>query len=491
MFNKKDFATRKSKSIKVRLDRFDEWKEGADGATVKVGQTVDSYNFATKTGALTAGLGLKKPTLPRKQTENEMFEFDVDATEVRALYPFTTYDNLTETDRYYLFYLDTGNQLCFFDLLGTKSMRRTEVSFNEIPNAAAFKINSDVDTVFFSSPSDKTLGYNNAGPAYYDNIPKFTSGCWHGPYLFMVTVGDTNKLIYSKKRVDIWNYDNVEDVPLPYDIRGGLTKLVSLRDSMYLFRNYGITRLNLYSLKAELSFTNIFESHSYIYPRSISIYGDKIVFLTDEGLFSVEGNAVNKIKMPIEDNIMPANHDCIGVCFNGKYYLACKYDFKDDDKIGEEINGCKNNALIEFDLENKLFEICRGVDISDMTVIQTPKARKLFASVRGEHKAHLGEVAHNGMIFDKPLHKVWKVENLDFGFGGRDKCVTDITIKPGASGKFTIASDVDSQTIDVPLSTRTQRLRTRVFGKTFKILIESDEPCPVISCPELSVKVLL
>lgn len=491
MFNKKEFATRKSKTIKVRLNSFDEWKDGADGSAVKLGQTVHSFNFGTKTGALTAGLGLKKPTLPTNQTGTVMSEFDVDATEVLALYPFTTFDNMTNTDRYYLFYLDTGRQLCFFDLLGTKGMRRTEVTFNEIPNAAAFKINSDVDTVFFSSPSDKTLGYNNAGPAYYDNIPKFISGCWHGPYLFMVTVGDTNKLIYSKKRVDIWNYDNVEDVPLPYDIRGGLTKLVSLRDSMYLFRNYGITRLNLYSLKAELSFTNIFESHSHIYPKSISIYGDKIVFLTDEGLFSVEGNMVNKIDMPIEDNIMPANHDCVGVCFNGKYYLACRYDFKDDLKIGEEAAGCKNNALIEFDLENKSFEISRGLDVCDMTVVQTPMARKLFAAVRGTHKAHLGEVAHNGMIFDQPLHKVWSVNNLDFGYGSNDKCVTDITIKPGASGKFTIASETDSQTLDVPLSTRTQRFRTRVFGKTFALSIESDAPSPVISCPELSVKVLL
>ena len=487
MFYRKNFATKDSKSLKVRFDKFDEWK-GEDDAKLEINQTKNCYNFSFCKGALTPSYGFEQLALPSTQSDAHT-TFNIGATEILKAWYFPMYESYSGEDKHYVFYLAQDMTIYFFNVHEDKFMYESDATFTEIPTGAAFRINSDNDTMFFASSADQTVGLNGLGFQTYENIPKFVSGCWYGPYLFLLTIGDNNELQYSRQRIDIWNFDNVKTAELP-DIRGGMTQLMALKDYLYLFTNFGITRLSLYSTNADVAETHIYHSTSYIYPQSIAKSGEEIMFFTDDGLYRLKGSGVEKIELPIIANMTAnANNDCSGVCFDGKYFLACKYDFGDSQTVGCESGTYVNNAMVVYDMTTEEFEVVRGIDIRQLFTIQTPKVKKLCALFRGEKKGLIGQLTHDGLFFGTPLAKQWNSAQTDFGYAGNDKCVTEVVVRPHTQGTLTISAETQSQQLQIADSDLSQRFRVRVFGKVFSLSFDCQQTAPHISCPQITVEV--
>lgn len=486
MFYKKDFATKKNKTLTFRFNKFDEFKDEDDGK-LEINQTKSCYNYTFNSGALVNGYGFEQLALPTSNSKQHT-TFNLVATDVLKVWSAPMYEAYSQQDKYYVFYLNEDKQINFFNVSEDKFPYETTLVFQQVPNAAVFRINSDNDTMFFASPADQTKGLNNLGTQTYENIPKFISGCWYGPYLFLLTIGDNNKLKYSKKRIDIWNNDNVLDVDLP-DIRGDMTALVALKDYLYLFTKFGITRLSLYSTSQEVAQTNIFHSNSYIFPQSIARCGESIIFYTDDGIYRLKGSGVEKLEHAVIKNIVHNfNHDCSGVCFCDKYYFACKYDFGDGDQVGCESGDYVNNAMLILDLNSNEFDIVRGIDIKQLFTIQTQDVSKLCAIFRGEKKGYMGQLCHDGKFFGQSMQKRWDSCKTDFGYAGKDKCITQIVVQPHTQGTIIISSENQTKKIEVSDKDVSQRFRVRVFGKVFSLSFTSQQDS-FVSCPEFKVQV--
>ena len=93
MFLKKNFQTKNSKIINFRFDKFNQLKKG-DDSIIGANETKSFYNFSISSGALTQGFGFKKLQLPVLSQSNVMQDFDVTATEIKALWFFVLFDNL-------------------------------------------------------------------------------------------------------------------------------------------------------------------------------------------------------------------------------------------------------------------------------------------------------------------------------------------------------------------------------------------------------------
>lgn len=488
MFYRKDFATKTNKSTKIRLNKFDEW-ENVDDAKLDITQTKNCYNFSFSSGALTSSYGFEQLALPNSQSSSDQ-TFTINATEILKAWFFPMYESYSNSDKYYVFYLAQDMRIYFFNVIDDKMMYPSDATFTEIPNGAAFRINTDNDTMFFASSADQTVGLNGMGIQTYENIPKFVSGCWYGPYLFLITIGDNNELQYSRKRIDAWNFDNVTTAELP-DLRGGLTKLVALKDYLYLFTNFGITRLSLYSTNVDVAETHIYHSTSYIYPESISKSGEEIMFFTDDGLYRLKGSGVDKIDLPIISNMISnSNNQCSGVCHDGKYFLACNYDFNDGKQVGCESGEYINNAMVVYDMSTGEFEVVRGVDIKQLFTIQTPQVNKLCALFRGEKKGYIGQITHDGLYFGSSLAKQWNSPETDFGYAEKDKCITEVIVRPHTQAKLTIFSEKESQELQIEDSDKSQRFRVRVFGKVFSLSLDCQQGSSHISCPQITVEVI-
>ncbi len=484
MFIKKAVLPLKSSKKNFDLKNFSEYDLSDDGVAA-FGKTRHCYNFATSDGALKKGHGFKKLTLPMEyDPPYQDMDVEIDFKKVMGMWQYVWYDKTANLDKYYLFILDENLKMYMLSIFSDdKYLFETKAQFTEIPYSASFSKVDGNDDIFFSSPSDKTISLNGNGYQQFDKLPKFVSACWFGPYLFMATAGYKNQLVYGTSAFGSWEEGEIKTIDLP-DVRGGLTQLIALEQSLYLFREFGITRLSLYSTRSDITYSHIYYSSSYIFPKTIAKNGDQILFVSKEGLFSLEGESVKKIDLPIEKDIDFENYSSCGVCFEGKYYLACKYNFS------SEVNDGENNALLIYDIENKTFELVKGFDIRSMTAIQTPKYSKLCAVFRGENENCIGQLTDDGKFFGKDLPKFWVSSWTDFGFSMQDKVITELNFRPNIEADVTIKSDLDEKKLKVPYSSKPQRFRTNVFGKQFQISIETTSSKQIVSKPQIKVKVL-
>ncbi len=478
-----EFPSKRSKTLSIKFDDFSSITNFDNSSSLT--KTKGFYNYSISSGFLKVGHGFCQLALPLTDETAEEQTFELKANQVLGAWPFVWYDSLSKKDKYYVFYLDENKKMFFFNIMSDKMMYETMAQFNEIPNAVHFSINDGSDTMFFSSSADKTVGLNGSGCQVYDQLPQFRSGCWFGPYLFLITTGSNNKLLYSDKTFDLWMETQIKQVPLP-SLRGGLTKLVSVGENLYLFREYGITVLSLYSTQSEVASSNIYDSSSYIEPSSIASNGEKIIFLAKDGLFSLEGKNVSKLDIPFFDLIDFASSSFFqGICFDGKYFLACKLKFDD------ETSSQKNNALLIYDLNNKTIEVLRGFDIQSMMTIKTPSVKKLCATFRGENQNKIGQLCEDGTFFGAPLEKMWISPKSDLGYAKNLKKITQIVAKPQMQCEIEIFSDLDYAKLSITPSNKTIPIKVNVVGRVFQVKISSKDAKSYVPDFELTAKVFL
>lgn len=400
MFNNKTLPTKSGTTKSTKIDDF---------ATVED----ICYNVRETENGIENGYGFKRLLLPTSVYGNDI-QFVTNATTILGAWQFTWYDNTDNVDKYYIYYINESKQLKYISIIGKKSIYQTGITLNSsTPSCATFRINDDNDMIFFSSPDDQTIGHGGSGKQVFENIPKFVSACWHGPYLFLVTTGAVNKLMYSTSTINIWNDDNTAEVPIP-DLRGGMKKIISVNDYLYLFYEYGVVKLSLYSVGAKISYSHIFSSTAYIYENTIAKCGNSVYFMTSEGMFVLEGGQVKKLDTQPKfiDN---TNKKACAECFDDKYFLACVCDFGDGKTIGVEGGTHTNNAMIVYDTKTQKFSYTRGIDVQSFFVIKTPTMQRFCATTRGDYKMYFAELTTDGKFFDDVLPKCWQSKPIDFG----------------------------------------------------------------------------
>lgn len=482
MFNKKTLLVKQSKLIKVPLDKFQIMDLGEFSRQPLSTQNME--NIICEKDAIKAGYGFEALKLPdlKVSTEDVEVVFKSDAPqEILGLWNFTFYDDLIDKDQYYFFFIDQEKKLWFFNIHSEKNLFYGMLRFKEIPSAVHFVINNGVDLMFFSSKTDSTWAYGAAGVQEYKNVPPFKSATWFGPYLFLATAGINNKVYYSTERIVTWSNSNIHKLDIP-EIRGGLTKLISIKDILYIFHEYGLIKATLYSSNEKIDVQTLYQSSSYIFPETVARNGDYVLFMNREGIYKIKGNTVTKLDFLLNDKIIhPTEDNTVAAAYDGKYFIACRYDF--GDKIEE---GVVNNAIIIFDPETGVTEITRGIDIRNLVTLQTPYLKRLCATFRGEKKHKIGQLCKDGKFFGENLPKSWQSGWTDFGYPDKDKLITSILVKGVTTG--TLKIETENEVHEFKLNSK--RIRTNMFGKNFKLSYSCEDGSTLDKC-SLNVKVFM
>lgn len=274
---------------------------------------------------------------------------------------------------------------------------------------------------------------------------------------------------------------NPDCVTLPAELdfsdeRGDLNKLISFDDYLYIFRDYGITKLSIYSSDSEFSINHQYMSDSYIYPNSIAQSGDNVYFLERTGLKVFNGSSVNDVEIECIELIKACDQSkCWATSFNGKYYLACRCDFQDDKQIGCEgyTSGYINNALIVYDYQTEHIDIVRGVDINQVLALNNPLKAKLVACFNNQYKGKIGQLTRDGKLFGNALENLWQSTKNDLGYHGQKKRIKNITIKSLSDALLTIESESMARTYNITGKQNIQKIRTNVIGNEFSVKIEA------------------
>ena len=410
-----------------------------DEAVLSEGTASRIYNFDVTSGALTDGYGLEVSPL-------------FDGLKGTSAWRFTRYDYDAEEYKTCDMYCDADGNVHYNYGDGWREL--AGVKFTSPPAAVGYRLYGD-DSVLMTSPTDKMCVWDGVGTARrVDDSPYITSMAMHYERMFATTTGESNAVYFSDD-LDPTNWNDSDLTEGGYirllDERGRLLKVVDFLNYVYVFREYGISRLTAYAAQEDFSVVNLYVAGGRIYGGSVCACGDRVLLLASDGLHSFDGYSVtNKLKAV---KFAPSPH-ASAVFSDGKYYLAACTG-----------GGGENDTLIVYDLASGTFalsklKIARLLSLSGEVFAVTADGR-------------IGKVSKCGALFGDPLVKVWESGQLDFGTSAK-KTVREITVVSDGSAQLTVTADGETRTFEI--GGGLTRLKPTLVGRSITFRLRSAEP---------------
>lgn len=495
MFYKKGLKGKKQSLIKLNFSTFAKGVNVDDDASViNFNNSVLSYNFFYRNGALTQGYGFKELTLPEEYTTTMMpLNYFYENVELSNLWLFRCYNTTySQFQNKLIGYSPTNDNLYWVKLNKDEAgvhwlVMTNEGMFTQCPNMVNYRYN-DQDVLIISSPADGMYIWNTiTEPTQVVGAPKITSMCIHYERLFATVDGEKNAVWFSKEFDPTqWSIDGTGAGFIQMvDERGALNKVISYLDYVYIFRDYGIARLAAYAEESQFDVTQLFVSSSKIYADTVTVCGDIVMMLTGNGLYAFDGINSKKIELKIDKLFEGVDNSKATACyFNGKYYLGCKLNFNDGETVLEEQNSV-NNALVVFDVEDSSLSITRGVDISAILALQSETISKLVCCVRGTHATKFVEIDTSGEYFTGTMPKMWKSPKSDLNYPNKLKLIKELYIETDGNCSVEVVTDGTSKSFN--LTAGQNRLRINKKAKTLSIKIEANTALARITPPKVFV----
>ena len=472
MFYKNLLKTKKTKESLFEYDMFKK-DQSPNDELLAVCETKNCFNLISGNGALKTGYGFKDLTMPQSEENlNDESLFAVQGTELYRIWKLKWYDQGNDKDIYNLFFYNDENNMCFDELFGQRHAPFVwESSFSEVPYITHFR-NEKQDAVLMSGKNGIMELVTSTGRSVKEDMPAIVSCCIHYGKLFAITAEARGTLVYSDS-LDIINWTDTATKDLDFnDERGDLNKIISFNDYVYLFRDFGITKLSVYGNNEDFAVSHIYKADGYIYPETIVEYGDNVYFLEGNRLRVFNGLTVKDVPLNCLEYLKGCdNRNANAECFEGKYFLACRGDFNDGQKIGCENQQYTNNLLIIYDIASKQTDVLRGVDIKELLALTNHLKSKLVAIFYNENKARIGELIQNNSFFEQPLSSMWKSGKTNFDKPGERKQIKSFIIKSDYNCKVCFSSEEGEKIYDVQGKDEVQEIQTKAFGKLFDVKI--------------------
>ncbi len=451
-----------------------------------------TYNFNYKNGALTAGLGVKDVKIHWSYNDENLtkvirFPEGVQPLNV-AFYRLQSNMDMSQL----VFYCSDGG--LYFNLLHTNTasvLKYPNITFTSTPYMFNYKLNGE-QCFIVTSPNDGMWVITQTTVNKVADAPKITSCCLHYERLF-VTVDDDKSAVWFSDDLDPtnWNVSSSEAGFIQmYDDRGDVLKVISFNDYVYIFREYGISRLTAYAVQEDFELTNLFVSSGKIYKDSIALCGDRIIFLASDGLYMFNGSSTTKLRLNIDNMFDDVNNtSCSSAFYNGNYYLACKLNFDDtaNPVVGsEQISSNDNNALIQININSGDLSIARGVNIGSVNAINSHLINMLGVCIKDENGVYkFGQVDNCGSVFGVPTLKYWKSPSTDFGLPEVSKLIKDIYVNvSGDACVYVTVDGVRYKHVCQNYAGELKRIKVNLRGYKIAIDFESQDDNVYISNPQ-------
>ncbi len=439
-----------------------------DDQICEAGQCKNFYNLSYLDGALKTGLGFKdfEALASLDSPERHLMDFSK-VGEIRGIWLNRWFNG---TDYSYNVYVINENLMLWCAGL-VDELDGMVIMQYDLPGyptyQCPYRFNDKDASLFFTSGGMVAFLIEMNG--IYPDVPPFISCAVHYDNFFGITNTNRNTLIYTKNK-DLINWDDSKKSTIEFlDNVGSFNKVVAFNDYVYLFREFGITKLSIYTTKDDFSFTHLYNSPSKIFENTISVCGDKIFFMTRDGLYTFNGNSVDKICQRYDvyfKNLDNKNASC--ACLNGKYYLATKCDFKDGQQVGCETGDYVNNVLFEIDIDTLGLNLFRGVDLLKVLAIDTPFMNELCVCFNTVYTKKVGFLTNSGSVFGTPTQKSWKSFECDLGVKSKRKRIKEIVLTTLFPCSVKISSDEEEKVFDFDGAEDEQRLNVSVYGKNFQ-----------------------
>lgn len=377
-------------------------------------QTKSFYNFLPTT-KLNNSMGIDDAKFPLMESSSTETVLDLTGiNQVNGVTTFKQYFPNTQSSVHRVLVYGEDNKVYINQLFSNSSSLfwLYNLQFNSAPICLQFKKN-DADAVLLTSEDKMMIWKVGLAPYQINNAPIVTSMAMNDGVLYC-TVKDPAFKVWYCTDLDAENVgttDNYSGYISLEDDLGDARKIVTLNESVYVFRDYGISKISL--IKKEISVSQIYASNTKIFTNTVSTCGNIIMFMTVQGLFSFNGVKVSKSKIDIANKLPIRNEGAVASSLGDRYYLALRLNFDDNKSVlCETETNFVNNALIVVDNEESSYQIMRGVDIACLQPIKTALFEKMLVTFNTKHKNKVGQIVNISTDYETALPKFWKSEEL-------------------------------------------------------------------------------
>jgi hypothetical protein len=281
-------------------------------------------------------------------------------------------------------------------------------------------------------------------------------GCRYGKNL----KGEFVNEIYASKLGDPtnWNVSLTEAGFIDMsDERGEMLGVVAFGGHVYVFRNYGVSRVTAYGDQSEFSVSHLLVSCGKICKNTIIVCGDSILFFASDGLYRFDGYTAVKISEPWFDNVETTKNWVKGVYYNGyAYYLI---------SIKTNLGLRRGVFAIKPDGSDYVFSLI--AQISDIAVMDGTNIYKLFAVER--LKLNVFEVEKGAGWNGEGIHMEWHGKETDFGVKARAKTLDKIKFFSNSTVTLTVTVDGEDNAFELVPTKGVCEVYTRLKGEKFAL----------------------
>lgn len=443
------------------------------------------YNMDNRKLTLNGNLGIKSLYLPKyADVTSEQVELnyaDLNLQYIDKVMYFKQYFSNNGATTHRLLLHGSDNKIYLNEMFcGVRTLSWAfSMTFNKPPVVLAYK-KDGLDAIIMSGGGKSVVWATNQVPREIVDVPDITSMCIHNEVLYCTIVGENFKIWYTTNLdpESIGTESSSTKFITLGDERGACRKVITFKENVYVFRDYGISKLNVYA-KNEPTYSQIYLSNSIIYGDTVTVCGDTVMFMTRDGLYRFNGATVSKVSgldKLIGSNV---NDNAVATVLQNKYYLALNIDFDDGQQILCETGDYKNNALIVLDLEDYSFQVMRGVDIRDMLSLKADIVEKVIVVFNSQNKNKVAEITNDGKYFGQALPKYFSSNYIT------QKDLSKITIRKiyvdaSANIKIKLSTDLGSKTF-ITYKDGINEFQTILPCSKFKFEVISSQNLPYIN----------
>ena len=306
-------------------------------------------------------------------------------------------------------------------------------------------------------------------PSPVETAPQLSSAVVH--YERMFGVGDPEHVnrIWFSAQFDPTDFTVSLDAGGYIDVmgdKGRALKVISFSDSIFVFWQYGITRVKAYNYQSEFTVSDIYSCDSEILKDSVCLCSDQIIFAAKDGVYAFDGYSVQRISDKISGIInegLKASGEC-SAYFRGKYYLSVQSSYL------AEVEG---SLMLEYDTASNKWRIFKGQPIRQLLVYHD-EGRERLLLVGNNHVYEMdGSQTFGGM----PISARWDMPLSSLGKPHLVKNIRELLITAEGEGllrlKMTTESARIERTIRLRDTRRIYKVPLRISGKLLQLSIEN------------------
>ena len=398
------------------------------------------YNYVLGEN-LTNTKGIVSATFPKNPTNNSLKELKIDdagITKIEGITYFEQYSAKANKSVYRLMVYASDkrvyiNQLVddMYDLYWLY-----DLTFETTPKTLCYK-HEDEDYMLLTSENLMKVWRAGYSPYTVENVPIITSMCENEGIIFCTINNPAFKIWYTKEfdAKKVGDISSISNYIALEDNLGYARKVLTFNEQVFVFRDYGITKIEI--VKNEVLVNQIYLSNSRIYTDTVNVCGNNIMFITNDGVYSFNGMKVNKIDLNLTSKV--TNYaNAVASSLQDKYYVAFKVDFNDNKQILDE-QDCVNNVLLVVDINDFSFELIRGVDIKMMLPVKNEYFEKMLAIFNTGPINKIGEIVSDGKFMETNLPKYVQFNNLIENYSM--KLLTRLVVNASEGVTFNLKTD--------------------------------------------------